>query len=223
MNASSKRKPPPSFVPQRWHVVAPITISIVALVASAVSALFAYRQTVEANAIARANYIASQRAFVFASVSETSWVSMKPGSSEPNAYNLLIIITNSGNTPTTNLTLVASCAPSAQDLDEPWNLFSHGTTKMERVPLLIGPRSSQTAGCSFPFDQIKQMVERKLFGFVMAEMLYYDRIDSSVQHKTRLSLKLSQIHIDHQPTPPKVSVLFSPHGKFNCADEECPN
>ena len=51
------------------------------------------------------------------------------------------------------------------------------------------------AGCGFPFDQVKQIANEKLFGFIMADVTYRDRLDEKIPHRTQFALKLTQTTI----------------------------
>jgi hypothetical protein len=147
-------------------------------------------------------------------------------SGEPTALNFLVSFTNNGNTPTKNLQLLTRCALSTDELQEPWSDIHRGPTPYGKdVPVFIGAHASQTSGCSFPWEQVVQIRDGKLFGYLLSDANYFDRLDQSVSRKTQMALHLA--HIEIQPKtnpamPPVVIPLLWAIGKHNCADEECP-
>src|ERR1700730_1183492 len=190
-------------------------IAALALLVACSAAAFAWwqgRLISESNEIARQNNVISQRAFVSAALMQM-WVSFKPDRT-PNALNFMLGLTNNGNTATKHLTFYVKCDPAAQDLQEPWSIFYQGLEKIEQTPMFIAPHSTQTVGCSFPFEQIRQMAEGSLFGFLMLDIVYFDRLDPTIRHRTQFANKLTQINI---PPTNAVAALLTPCGQHNCA------
>jgi hypothetical protein len=165
------------------------------------------------------NNVVSQRAFV--SISYAGEFVSLDQSQQPLALNMIASFTDGGNTATRDLVMTIKCAASVEDLTEPWPLLHQGRDPGDRVPIFIGPHGSETGGCSFDFDQIRQMAAAKLYGYLLVDSSYHDRIDQSIIHATQKALKLAQVSI--QPGPPvSVQELLVAVGKHNCADEECP-
>ena len=211
-------------------------IAILAFLASCAAAAFAYWQATlvqESNTIAIKNNIVSQRAFTYTALTQTYF---SPDAINPQAINFLFNPTNSGNTPTRNLTVFYKCVPAAEDVQEPWVLLYQGGETIRQIPQFIGPHASGPVACSFPIEQIKSMVDGKLFGFVMIDVTYHDRLDVEPVHKTHTALRLSNIvYKPAQPAagtlppgqPPQIApaqflTVLEPRGRHNCADEECP-
>jgi hypothetical protein len=130
----------------------------------------------------------------------------------------VITIINSGNTPTKNLTFFIRCAPSAEDLPEPWVLLYRGTP--EWTPGVIGPHATVTALCGFNHSQMTQISEKTMYGYLLGDITYHDRLDSSSEHRTQFSFKIVDLPFD---TNGNVAGLHTDTvGRHNCADEECP-
>jgi hypothetical protein len=115
----------PSQVPvehghhQRRYYRFATPLAALALAVSIASAIFTWRHDVligEANDLTRQNNVVSQRAFVYFFPGEPN---ISGESSAPKAVNFFGHLSNSGNTPTKNLTFFYKCAPSAEDLQEP--------------------------------------------------------------------------------------------------------
>jgi hypothetical protein len=202
-------------------------IATVALIVSCISAGFTWWQASlirESNEITRTNNVVSQRAFVNISY---AGIYLSPTPVEPKAANFFFNITNSGNTATKELKVVGKCAPSAEDMQEPWALLYQQPTSPTE-PGFIGPHQPITNGCSFSFEQIRAMSDGKLFGYIMFDIGYRDRLDDRIQHKTQMTMFLQQVAITQQtpnpqqPTVNSVTFLGVNRGKHNCADEECP-
>ena len=66
------------------------------------------------------------------------------------------------------------------------------------------------------------MSKGHLFGYLLVETSYHDRIDPSILHKTQMALGLAKVTIDESHTPVTINYLLSAVGQHNCADEECP-
>jgi hypothetical protein len=112
-----------------------------------------------------------------------------------------------------------------------------GAGENRKEPQFISPHASVPIGCSFSFEQIQQMAAGKLFGYVMVDASYRDRLDTRTLHKSQSALMLTQVNvqvpkIEKLPaqggspeqvinTPGAVQTLLIPSGKHNCADEEC--
>ena len=107
-------------------------------------------------------------------------------------------IINGGNTATKNMTFFARCAPSADPLPEPWVLLYRETPA--RVPQIIGPHQTGRAYCDFTLDQVRNMRDGKLHGYLMGEAVYKDRLDDLVIHRTQFAWELTDINIV-DPTP----------------------
>lgn len=212
-------------------------IAVLAFVVSCFSAGFTWWQATligESNEIARKNNVISQRAFVGITLGQIQLAR----ATDPLGVNFPAFLTNSGNTPTKNLNFTFRCVPSAEELPEPWSLFGQNKEKVDHYPTFITGHGSIPTGCSFPWDQVQQMASKKMFGYLMAGVTYFDRLDAGTQHKTQMALFMSQIAIkapvkqtlNVSGSPQEVTLnpnyevetLFEARGKHNCADEECP-
>jgi hypothetical protein len=191
----------------------------VAIIISAISAAFAfYGANISSKALLVAN-----RAFVFPAA-QNIYVSSDPKTYEPYALNLVFSITNSGNTPTLNLSLSIRCATALDDLKEPWHLLYQGPGDIRRTAM-IGPKSSASSGCYFTMPQVNDFAAKRLHGYVLMEIEYRDRIDPATLRRSRMSAKITEINI-RPPVAgtniPVIETTLEPRGAQNCADEECP-
>jgi hypothetical protein len=163
------------------------------------------------------NNIVSQRAFIY--IGQTIPVTMiDPKDKTIKSLGVLFSLVNSGNTPTKDLTVFSRCAPSAEDLPEPWVLLYQGIPG--RVPAVIGPHATGTSLCGFTADQIKQIGGKTMYGYLLGDITYYDRLDWSSMHRTQFSFKIVDLPLD---TNGNVAGLRTDNvGRHNCVDEECP-
>jgi hypothetical protein len=167
---------------------------------------------------------AAQRAYVFPALAQTYFSN---DLINPVAINFLINFANNGNTATKNLIFFLKCAPSAEDLDEPWILIDQGREKTEKTPGVLGPKGSATAGCSFTIDQLKDMANKKLFGYILIDVSYEDGLSPGVIRKTQVSMKASAIlyvpaHKEgNNQINAAANFIWENKGKHNCADEDC--
>jgi hypothetical protein len=185
------------------------------------------------------NNVVSQRAFV--SFIPSPQPTITGPSTAPTGVNFLANLINSGNTPTKNLSFLYKCAPSGEELQEPWSILYQGKELPEHLPQFIGGHGLIPIVCFFNWEQVEAMAAGKLFGYLMLDAQYSDRLDDKTRHVTQAALLLSQVFTQVQKenapaaNPPSVnpgtSVAFTPtmiqlaltnKGKHNCADEECP-
>ena len=136
-------------------------------------------------------------------------------------------ITNSGNTGTKGLGFFMKCAQSYEDLKEPWSILYQGKLTPEKTPQFIGPHATVQATCGFSIDQVKAMAAGKLFGYLMMDATYQDRLVDE-WHKTQMTMKIAQIRLVEGMGPSglglnQVEVILTTYGSHNCADEECPS
>ncbi len=204
-------------------------IAALAFLVSCAAAGFAFWQGYlisESNEITRKNNTISQRAFVYPTLAQTHIST--DAANVPIAVNFLYLLTNSGNTATRDMKIFIKCAPSAEEIQEPWSILYQGPDKPDSYPAFVGPHGSEQTGCSFSINQIKDMIAGKLHGYVMIDVSYYDRIAIGVLRKTQHARKLVQISLQIPPTitpitPALFATLLVPRGRHNCADEECPD
>ena len=135
-------------------------------------------------------------------------------------------LTNSGNTPTKNLTAFIKCAPSVEQVQDPWTLLYQGVANPMKVPQFIGAHASSQMSCGFNGDQIRAIANGTLFGYVMIDIAYQDRLTDD-WHRTEATGSLAQIQFIPAIQPggtigAGVNMLFVGYGRHNCADEECP-
>lgn len=199
-------------------------LSAAAIVVACVAAGFTLWQALlvgESNELTRKNNVVSQRAFVSLSA-VGQYVSIKPDKT-PAALNIVVQLNNSGNTPTKDLNFLIRCVPAGEDMKEPWLLLRQGPPpEWGTATTFIGAHSSEQTGCSFPFDKILQMRDEKLFGYILAEITYFDRLDPGVIHKTQRAMRLRQLFVNVTADPPVIGDIMTAVGAHNCADEECP-
>jgi hypothetical protein len=167
--------------------------------------------------LVRQNDIVSQRAFVYTGA-PLAMTTIDPKDKTTKTLGILFYIVNSGNTPTKNLNIFTRCAPSAEDLPEPWVLLYRETPTW--TPGVIGPHATVTSLCGFNHTQMMQISEKTMYGYLLGDISYQDRLDSSSAHRTQFSLKIIDLLLDANGN---VTGLHSDNvGRHNCADEECP-
>jgi hypothetical protein len=209
-----------------WTRIAAIATTGLAL-ATFVLAGFSYFQLKESNH--------SQRAFVY--VGGFSPVIAISKETKERIVVLLLSMTNGGNTPTKNRHFFFRCAPSVEALPEPWVLFYR--EKPEYVQVL-GPKATVTPACNFTASQLTDMTAGKLHGYILGEILYEDFLEPGAMHKTQYSQEYTDVQYIPPPAqapepPPQAQAAapgkppeslfgaFTPRGKHNCTDEDCPN
>ena len=190
-----------------WHSRLPIVISILALLVAVSAAAFTLWQMLLIKG--------SQRAFVHASGPQVLAVVEDKA---VKAVNLAVVFTNSGNTPTRNLMYFVRCATSNELVQEPWDLLHR--EKVEKLPQLIGPHATASAQCGFTANQMQQMSEGKLFGYVLGDITYNDRSDDKTLRRTQFSWRLTDVSID--PAGDRVALTAVNDGQHNCEDDDCP-
>jgi hypothetical protein len=198
-------------------------VSLLTLLAVATYIGFQIYQTY----LIRDNNIVSERAFIF---NDGPQVSLALYTKDNTKRALMAVpFINGGNTATKGLTTTIRCVPSVEALPEPCVLLYR--EKVKRTPEVIGPHQSVRVYCGFPIDQLRQIRDGKLYGYLMGESVYRDRLDDSVTHRTQFSWEVTDINIEDPPpdvfaippnAAPKVQMNFVPRGQHNCADEECP-
>jgi hypothetical protein len=192
-------------------------IRILTLLAVAIYTGFQIWQT----HLIRSNNVVSQRAFI--SIRPIVGYISLDQSGQPAAANFPVDFVNNGNTGTRDLHALYKCAPSVENLQEPWSLLHQGPQLTTNTRFFVGPHSSEGGGCGFTFDNIQQMIQGHLFGYLLVDTSYYDRIDPSILHRTQMALRLTNVAIDATHTPLMLTYVSSSVGQHNCADEECPS
>jgi hypothetical protein len=192
------------------------------------------------NYLIRSNNVVSQRAFIS--------FGFRPGASvdaatpktftlndiqdalthgaPPSALSFVVDITNGGNTGTKNLTFLLKCVPSSQDMNDPWPLLYEGKNNPIKVPQFIGPHTTLQSGCAFPMQQVSAMQAGILFGYVMIDATYQDRLTDD-WHRTEATGRVQQITMipgvgSGGSMGVNVTAILVTYGNHNCADEECP-
>ena len=194
------------------------------------------------NYLIRSHNVISQRAFVSFSFGQfaAAWSAtpnkisresvldaLTQGSTAINAVSFIVDITNSGNTGTKNLTFFLKCAPTSEDLQEPWSVLYQGKNNAAKAPQFIGPHATIRSACGFNIEQIKAMSTGKAFGYVMIDTTYQDRLTND-WHRTEATMKVGQIEFIPGVAPSGsgslgLNVALVTYGRHNCADEECPS
>ena len=189
----------------------------------------------------RSNNVVSERAFVSAGFSagptaydatpqkftvQSVMDALTQGAEGLSSVNFVANLTNNGNTGTKGLTFFLKCAPSTEMLQDPWPLLYQGVNNAAKTPQYIGPHASAQTLCGFSGDQIRAIAAGRLFGYIMLDATYQDRL-SDEKHRTETTVVLA--HVDFVPAIQpngsqgfSVATYLSAYGKHNCADEECP-
>jgi hypothetical protein len=143
-------------------------------------------------------------------------------------------LVNNGNTPTKQLNTFINCLPSDKELTEPWvELYTGYATPIKPITQFIGPHGSVPFMCSFQFSQIREMANNKLFGYLLVDISYFDRLEPTVLRRTQASYRIYINNIAQQAfavmtpggtvvRPIDVQTQMQPVGQHNCADEDCP-
>jgi hypothetical protein len=142
-------------------------------------------------------------------------------------YDIIGHLTNSGNTGTKALTFFMKCVPSTEQLQEPWSILYQSVNNPVQTPQYLGPHESTQTLCGFSGAQLRAMAAGKLFGYVMMDLKYQDRLVDD-WHKTQATAVIAKVqfepgiepHTGLQGEIPKV--YLAGYGRHNCADEECP-
>jgi hypothetical protein len=173
-----------------------------------------------------------QRAFVFADL-----IQVIPAIDAANRSTKIAVfivrLSNGGNTATKDLKFIVACRRSNDNLHEPWALLYQ--EPVDHMPSVIGPKAATTTNCSLALDDLAQIQDGKLFGYIMTDITYRDRIDETILHRTEVAWKFSSVDIrakkvdkddkggagDDSATP-DIFVTLTNVGAHNCSDEECP-
>lgn len=181
-----------------------LIVTVLTLIGVAIYTGLQWRQT----DLIRANNVVSQRAFVFSE----GWGNIASAINPKNKSESLSIqyaMVNRGNTATA------------------------GMNEPTQVSQIIGPHASVPVSCTFSMDHVGRMAHEDEAGYVVGEVRYWDRLDSSLENRTQWAI---DIHVDRfipgnlqfldngnwTGNPSAISVTFSPRGSHNCADEDCP-
>jgi hypothetical protein len=197
----------------RWTKVLAICTGVLAAATFTVAGL-SYKQLLDA----RRSFAVAQRAFIYLSGNSYQTVFVAHTTPQQKAAAFYAILTNAGNTATRDYTIVLRCSPSIEALPEPFNLLF--SEEIKRVPSLVGPRATSAGYCEFTADQLLQMRDGKLHGYIMGEARYHDRLEDD-EHVTQFCQELTNVNIDDTQTHLS-AISFVPVGKHNCADDECP-
>jgi hypothetical protein len=174
------------------------------------------------------NYVVSERASVSVST-QPGITSGNPATNTITGYIFIIDIANSGNTATKDLKVFTKCAPSPEDLKEPWSVLYQGP-ELEHFPQFVGAHAILKTSCGFSIDQLQDMASHKLFGYIMVDISYYDRLNDDTMHRTQATFKISQVAIQlgspgqvgqSGGLPIRIDMALETRGQHNCADEEC--
>jgi hypothetical protein len=173
----------------------------------------------------RSNNVVSERAFAFFDAPTITMVFNSKD--QTKNVQLGIPIINGGNTATKDLTMLIRCAPSVESLPEPWVILHREPTPP--YPQVLGPHQTVRVFCVFRLDQVRDIERGNLHGYLMGEVIYKDRLDGSVIHRTQFSWEADvnitdvppQVLAQNPNIAPNVIMSFQPRGVHNCADEEC--
>jgi len=149
------------------------------------------------------------RAFVYAGK-----INLQRDVKDP-VFGVAVPITNSGNTPTSNLAVQIECvtAPPSAAVPEPFSTFTWDKKKAK--PQVLGPKQSIILfACILTQNQYNKIRDRKANQFIIGEARYFDILTHSKMRRTRF---VQQLFID-----PNRQYSSRPIGKNNCSDEDCP-
>ncbi len=191
----------------------PTAIAVLALIVSCAAAGFAFWQAL----LARHALIESRRAFVSVSGPQVAAV-FDSQDNTLKSVGLTVLFANSGRRPTRDMNFFVRCVTAGTPQTEPWGLLFQD--RIEKQPLVIGPQGSATAQCAFSGNQIREMSEGKLHGYVLGDITYHDRRNGKTLRRTQFSWRITDIRID--PASKTVALTAAAHGQHNCADEQCP-
>lgn len=214
MPSSAREQDGPQNSQRNWLDHAAVWAAVVA----AIGAAFAAGGSAYQAYLTRANNVVSQRAFVSV-VSLQYALAVATEDRSTKVVGMQLAITNSGNTPTKDLSVLIRCVPSVEKFDEPWSLLH--STPTEHIPNFIGPHATLLLTCAFTAAELEQSMNGKLHPYLLADIQYRDRLDPTALHRTQFATELIDITVDAAKgawggaTP-------VPRGRHNCADEECP-
>jgi hypothetical protein len=195
-----------------WTPVAAISTTLLAI-ATFVLSLVAYCQLRDSHL----GIVVGQRAFVYAKPAGTSF--FRDHATGNMFIEQKINLINSGNTQTKALRFFVRCTDSTTRLPEPFVLLFKENPASTSA--LLGPKASTSTTCDLSADKMAQMQGRKLYGYLMDQLLYKDVIDET-DHKTDFCLEYSNVQIDANDRSPTFSSILINVGAHNCADAECP-
>ncbi len=128
-------------------------------------------------------------------------------------------LTNSGNTPTTNLTSVVECLPVGLDQPatvDPFMRFRWDDLKA--VKQVIGPKQTvELLGCDLTAEDILNASTGVVLRYFVGEVRYRDIIDPTRSHITQFAHRLVVIRRELMD----FSASTEGVGQHNCADEDC--
>ena len=134
---------------QKWPrrtAVAGIIYTFVTAVILLVTAYQAY--------LTRSNNVVSQRAFIFPTLISPNLAVLDPqDNNKVNAINFIYQLNNGGNTPTKELSFFLKCAPSAEDLIEPWSVLYQGPGQFERATQYVAHIVSKRLFVASPMNR----------------------------------------------------------------------
>lgn len=187
------------------------------LVGTLIATGFAAYYTGQQWITAHETLVVSERAFV--NLGGVATVNAKdPDPNKGASLGMITSLTNSGNTRTRGLEFWVKCVTSPTKLVEPWGLLHQEAE--EHLPQVIAPKSSVPVVCSFRKSEAADILDGKLFGYLMGDIRYQDIFEPNNRHVTQFSLGVTLNK--YTETPFTADAQLSPVGKHNCADEDCP-
>jgi hypothetical protein len=212
-------------------------LSIFALVASGVAAIYTYKQA----DIAQKSLVIGQRAFVHLESIELhaieNWVSDTETdggviifNAPRNAGKMIrstFSFTNAGNTPTKALQVMIHCEKVSfqkKEIGDAFELLEWDESKVIRRS--IGAKqtiSVSNDSCDLKNPDVLLNAKMRIVPvFLIGEVKYEDWIDPGVLHRTQFAHRLVVNDFGHDNGFEGMSVTTEPIGRHNCTDDDCP-
>jgi hypothetical protein len=215
----------------------PILVSILALIVSAIAAMYASKQA----DIAQTALVLGQRAFVHLErINESvadNWVSETESNGKITLFNIpqnrgkmirsKFSFTNAGNTPTKTLQIMIYCQLAAPQtrLGGPFDLLKWDDAKVVRRS--IGAKqtiSVSTDTCDFKNPDVLLNAQMQIVPvFLLGYLKYEDWVDQKRPlHRTQFAHRLIVNYAGRGDAFEDMNVTTQPVGKHNCTDDDCP-
>ena len=173
---------------------------------------------VQSNRISQTSFVSAQRAYMYYDGVNYAKTEISPG---VFTFSISPKISNSGNTPTKDLTIKVNCW---LDQQQKQNLDEFRTQNIDRQNGFYGPRAIlQAIECDYTLDQAKAILNKTLHSYAVADIRYKDFVDpnpNAPEHVTQFLLEFMISHLDE--TGGGLTGGTAQRGKHNRADENCP-
>jgi hypothetical protein len=199
-------------IKRRWRenavAYATITGAVIGLVALGVA--------IGDRIVTQRSNVESQRAYLF-----VDGVRSKKGTTDTSRSFVAIQLVNRGKTATKDLNTRFTCLASPFPIDEPWSYLKEPKEVKSPSSEVVGIGGSTHVVCAFDKDHFRWIAEGKAFGYLVLNATYRDRLDDTVMHRLQWSQRIT--YASKEPDEQSgYNLTLQPHGKHNCADDECP-